>query len=78
MEKNKNILTERQRFVNQVINDKKQGVETLKDVIKQLESSQNTTQRVQILSELLFLSEQTIFKDYANAKIEKHYKDENK
>ena len=70
MNKNKKQKEERKSFIYSVFEAPERASLQLRDVAKKLESSVTTSEKVKLLSDLLYLSEETIFKDYMDCKDE--------
>jgi len=71
MRKNKEQIKARKKFVKESINNPKESALKLNSIANQLSECSKTGDIINSLADLLYLSEQTILKDYLN------YKDEN-
>jgi len=63
MIKSKKCVQKRQEFIQLAINSPRQAAARLKTLALRLENSRNTTERTELLSEILHLSETTIYRD---------------
>lgn len=73
MYKNQQQKEQRKLLITHCIEDPSGGAETIRKYAKRLKNSRNTIQVVEVLSDLLSLSKETIFKDYMDCKdTEKH------
>jgi hypothetical protein len=71
MRKNKDQIIARKKFIQDCINNPYEAASKLNSIASKLENTTKTGDIINSLADLLFLSEQTILKDYLN------YKDEN-
>lgn len=61
--KNYNRKVSRIAFVKQCIDNPKQGSQILKNYAKKLNKSESSSEIIEILQDILFLSESTIYRD---------------
>ncbi len=65
MQKDPQILIKRKEFISNVMNSTELAIMQLEVFTCELKRAKNTTEKVKVVSDLLFLSEQTVFKDFA-------------
>lgn len=65
MHKNADTLQSRKDFIESVMNNTEVAIIQLKTFTLELQRAKNTSQKVDVLAKILFLSEVTIFKDFA-------------
>lgn len=63
MKRNPLLIAKRKKLINLSIVDKSSAAEVLRNYANQIENSQGTAQTVLIVSELLGVSEATIYRD---------------
>ena len=64
MRKNEETKVNRMAFIQMSIEQPEQGAKFLDKMSKRLKKAKNNQEVVEILKDTLFLSEQTIYKDY--------------
>lgn len=68
MRKNSEQIKARRQFIKSCIDNPRLGADLLRDVAIKMEASSRVGDTVNKLADLLFLSEETIFKDYMDCK----------
>lgn len=62
---NKARLKDRQRFIQEAINSPDDTVKRISKTIRKLKREKRVSRQVELLADILFLSEQTIWRDYS-------------
>ena len=68
MRKNSEQIKARRKFIKSCIDNPQFGADLLRDLAIKMEASTRVGDTVNKLADLLFLSEETIFKDYMDCK----------
>lgn len=66
MKKNERTLQNRKKLIRTALTNNIEGANMLRKFADQLEASKGTNERVQIMAELLCVSEALVFQEYSN------------
>jgi archaellum biogenesis ATPase FlaH len=66
MIKNKQQLQARQEFVAEAFNDPQSAAEHLTDLVEKLKRCRKQVEIIDVLQDILYLSPETLYKDYLN------------
>ena len=65
MKKNERSILNRRKLIRTALTDNSQGAAILRKYADQLDASRGTTERVQIIAELLGVSEALVFQEFS-------------
>ena len=66
MKRSERSINKRKKLVHLAINDRVKAARIIKKYAEKIETARTTNESVRVLSDLLGVSESTVFKDYTN------------